>query len=102
MTPKRSIRTKGKRVEGDSYGQNLFRSNKVALRFSNFEIRTIHKGKHVDLDELGILEPIRWFAYLDVLPILQINEPIYPRLVRLFYSNLCVDNDSLTSYLLGI
>ena len=76
MASKRSSRTKGKRVEGDSYDQNLFRSNEVALRFPNFEIRTIYKGKHVDLDELGNLKPIRWFAHLDALPILQINEPI--------------------------
>ena len=102
MTPKRSTRTKGKRVEGDSYDQNLFRSNEVALRFPNFETRTIHKGKHIDLDELGNLEPIRWFVNLDALSLLQINEPIYPRLVRLFYANLSVDNDSLTTYLLGI
>ena len=59
MAPKRSIRTKGKRVEGDSYDQNLFRSNEVALRFPNFKTRTIYKDKHVDLDELGNLEPIR-------------------------------------------
>ena len=101
MAPKRSTRIKGKRVEGDSYDQNLFRSNEVALRFPNFEIRIIDKGKHVDLDKLRNLEPIRWFADLDALPILQINEPIYPRLVRFFYSNLCVDNYSLTTYLLG-
>ena len=101
MAPKRSSRTKGKRVEGDSYDQILFRSNEVALRYPNFETRTIHKGKHVDLDELGNLEPIRWFANLDVLSILQIDKPIYPRLVRLFYANLSVDNDSLTTYLLG-
>ena len=101
MAPKRSTRTKGKRVEEDSYDQNFFRFNELALRFQIFETRTIHKGKHVDLDELGNLEPIRWFADLDALPILQINEPIYPRLVRFFYSNLCVDNYSLTTYLLG-
>ena len=70
MAPKRSSRTKGKRVEGDSYDQILFRSNEVALRYPNFETRTIHKGKHVDLDELGNLEPIRWFTDLDALPIL--------------------------------
>ena len=101
MAPKRSTRSKGKRVEGDSYDQNLFRSKEVALRFSNFETRGIHKGKHVDLNELGNLEPIRWFAHLDALPLLQINEPISPRLVRLFYANLYVDNDSLSTYLLG-
>ena len=70
MTLKRSTRIKGNRLEGDSYDQNLFRSNEVALRFPNFETRTIHKGKHVHLDELGNLEPIRWFAHLDALPLL--------------------------------
>ena len=63
MAPKRSTRSKGKRVEGDSYDQNLFRSKEVALRFPNFETRTIHKGKQVDLDELENLEPIRWFVF---------------------------------------
>ena len=52
MAPKRSTRTKGKMMEGDSYDQNFFRSNEAALRFPNFETRTIHKGKHVNLDEL--------------------------------------------------
>ena len=98
MAPKRS---KGKRIEGDSYDHDLFRSKEVALRFPKFETRCIHKGKHVDLDELGDLEPIRWFAHLEALPLLQIDEPIYPRLVRLFYANLWVDNDSLSTYLLG-
>ena len=99
MAPKRSTRSKGKRVEGDSYDQNLFRFKEVALRFPNFETRTIHKGKHIDLNELGNLEPIRWFTHLNALPLLQINEPIYP---RLFYANLCVDNESLSTYLLRI
>ena len=98
MAPKRS---KGKRIEGDSYDHDLFRSKEDALRFPKFETRCIHKGKHVDLDELGDLEPIRWFAHLEALPLLQIDEPIYPRLVRLFYANLWVDNDSLSTYLLG-
>nr|ABF70034.1 hypothetical protein MA4_78I12.16 [Musa acuminata] len=58
-------------------------------------------GKYVDLDELEDLEPIRWFAHLEALPLLQIDEPIYPRLVRLFYANLYEDNDSLSTYILG-
>ena len=41
----------------------------------------MHKGKYVDLEELSGLEIIQWFAILDVIPILQISEPIYPRLV---------------------
>ena len=102
MAPKRSSRTKRKRVERDSYDQILFRCNEVALRFPNFETRTIHKGKHIDLEELGNLEPIRWFTNLDTLSLLQINDLIYPRLVMLFYANLSVDNDNLTTYLLGI
>ena len=98
MAPKRS---KGKRIEGDSFDHDLFRSKEVALSFPKFETRCIHKGKYVDLDELEDLEPIRWFAHLEALPLLQIDEPIYPRLVRLFYANLYEDNDSLSTYLLG-
>ena len=63
-------RSKGKRIVGDSYDQNLFKSKEVALRFLNFKTKSIHKDKHVDLDELGNLEPIRWFAHLDALPLL--------------------------------
>ena len=81
MAPKRS---KGKRIEEDSYDHDLFISKEEALRFPKFETRCIHKGKHIDIDELGDLEPIRWFAHLEALPLLQIDEPIYPRIVRLF------------------
>ena len=98
MAPKRS---KGKRIEGDSFDHDLFRSKEVALSFPKFETRCVHKGKYVDLDELEDLEPIRWFAHLEALPLLQIDEPIYPRLVRLFYANLYEDNDSLSTYILG-
>ena len=97
MPPKRS---KGKWIEGDSYDHNLFISKENAIRFPNFEKRYVHKGKYVDLDELGDLEPIRWFAHLEALPLLQIDEPVYPRLVKLFYANLWVENDSLSSYVL--
>ena len=56
MAPNRS---KGKRIEGDSYDNDLLRYKEEALRFPKFETRCIHKGKHVDLDELGDVEPIR-------------------------------------------
>ena len=70
--------------------------------FSSFEFRSVNKGKHGDLDELRDLETIQWFANLDLLPILQISEPIYPRLVRLFYNNLQVDEEErMSTYLLG-
>ena len=99
MAPKRS---KGIRIEGDSYNHDLFRSKEVALSFPKFETRCVHKGKYVDLDELEDLDPIKWFAQLEALPLLQIDEPIYPRLVRLFYTNLYEDNDSLSTYILVI
>nr|ABF70037.1 hypothetical protein MA4_78I12.68 [Musa acuminata] len=98
MAPKRS---KGIRIEGDLYNHDLFRSKEVALSFPKFETRCVHKGKYVDLVELEDLDPIRWFVHLEALPLLQIEEPIYPRLVRLFYANLYEDNDSLSTYILG-
>ena len=99
MTSRRSLRDKGKRRVDETYDSTLFDSPQHALKFSTFESRSVHKGKYVDLEELGNLETIQWFTNLDVLPILQISEPIYPRLVRLFYNNLYVDeNDRVSTY----
>ena len=102
MSYRRSSRDKGKRRLDKNYDSLLFDSNQHSLKFSSIESRHVHKGKCVDLDELSDLEPIQWFANLDILPILQMSEPIYPRLVRLFYNNLHVDEDERVSiYLLG-
>ena len=102
MGSKRSSRDKGKRRLEENYDSLLFNSNQHALKFSSIESRHVHKGKYVDLDELSDLEHIQWFANLNILPIIQISEPIYPRLVRLFYNNLHVDeNERVFIYLLG-
>ncbi|CAL9094248.1 unnamed protein product [Musa textilis] len=102
MAHRRLSRGKGKRREGDSYDPSPFSSSENALRYPSFETKNVHKGNHIDLSELGDLKPISWFANLDILSILQISEPIYPRLVRLFYTNLSVDKDyNVSTYLLG-
>ena len=101
MTSRRSSRDKGKRILDENYDSLLFNSHQHALKFPIIESRNVHKGKYVDLEELSDLEPIQWFANLDILSILQICEPIYPRLVRLFYNNLHMDeNDRVFTYLL--
>ncbi len=102
MGSRRSSRDKGKRRLDGNYDSLLFDSNQHALKFSSIEFRHVHKGKYVNLEELSDFEPIQWFANLDILPILQMSEPIYPRLVRLFYNNLYVDeNEMVSTYLLG-
>ena len=102
MSSRRSSRDKGKMRLEKNYDSLLFDSNQHALKFLSIESRNIHKGKYVDLEELSDLEPIQWFANLDNLPILQISEPIYPKLVRLFYNNLHVgENERVSTYLLG-
>ena len=102
MGSRRSSRDKGKRRLDENYDSLLFDSNQHALKFSSIESRHVHKGKYVDLDVLSDLEHIQWFANLDILPILQMSEPIYPRLVRLFYNNLHAnENERVTTYLLG-
>ena len=102
MTSRRSLRDNGKRRVDETYDSLLFDSPQYTLKFPIIESRNIHKGKYVDLEELSNLEPIQWFANLDILPILQISEPIYSRLVRLFYNNLHVDeHDRVSTYLLG-
>ena len=78
MTPRRSLRDKGKRRLNETFDSILFDSLQHALKFSTFESRSIHKGKYVDLEELNDLKTIQWFTNLEVLPILQISEPIYP------------------------
>lgn len=56
----------------------------------------------MDLEDLGESETIQWFTNLNVLPIIQISELIYPRLVRIFYNNLYINkNDKLSIYILG-
>ncbi|CAL9756427.1 unnamed protein product [Musa acuminata subsp. burmannicoides] len=102
MAPRRFSRNKEKRRIDETYDTTLFDSYEHAVKFSTFESRIVHKGKYVDLEDLGELETIQWFANLNALPILQISEPIYPRLVRMFYNNLHVDeNDRTSTYLLG-
>ena len=102
MGSRRSSRDKGKRRLVEEFDFTLFDSKYHAEKFPSFELRCISKGKYVDLNELRDLETIQWFANLDPLPILQINEPIYTRLVRLFYNNIQVDEEErMSTYLLG-
>ena len=102
MGSRRSSRDKGKRRLVEEFDFTLFDSKNHAEKFPSFELRCISKGKYVDLNELRDLETIQWFANLGLLPILQINEPIYPRLVRLFYNNIQIDDEGrMSTYLLG-
>ena len=70
MGSRRSSRDKRKRRLEENYDSTLFDSNQHAIKFVSIEFRNVHKGKYVDLDELSDLEPIQWFASLDILPIL--------------------------------
>lgn len=55
----------------------------------------------MNLDDFGGLETIR-FTNLNVILFLQISEPIYPKLMRMFYNNLYVnENDKSFTYILG-
>ena len=81
MTFRISSRDEGKRRLDETYDFLLFDSSQHALKFPTFESRSVHKGKYTDLEELSNLEPIQWFANLDILH----------RLVHLFYNNLHVD-----------
>ena len=68
MGSRRSSRDKGKRRLKENYDSTLFDSHQHTLKFASIESRHVHKGKYVDLDELSDLEPIQWFANLDILP----------------------------------
>ena len=70
MTSRRSSRDKGNRRLDETYDFILFDSPQHALKFPTFESRSVHKEKYVDIEELSNLELIRWFANLDVLPII--------------------------------
>ena len=89
MSYRRSSRDKGKRRLDANYDSLLFDSNQYALKFSSIESRNVHKGKYINLEELSDLELIQWFGNLDILSILQINEPIYPRLVTILQQFTC-------------
>ena len=102
MGSRRSSRDKGKRRVVEEFDLTLFDSKNHAEKFLSFELRSINKGKYVDLNELRDVETIQWFANLNLLSILHINEPIYPRLVRLFYNNMQIDDEErMSTYLLG-
>ena len=102
MGSRRSSRDKGKRRLEENFDSTLFDSNLHAQNFTFIEFRNVNKGKYAEIDELSDLKSIQWFANLDLLLILQISEPIYPRLVRLFYNNLHIDEEErVSTYLLG-
>lgn len=57
----------------------------------------------MDLKDLEKLKTIQWFTNLNIFYILQISEPIYPRLVKIFYNNLYIDEyDKSSTYIQGI
>ena len=99
--PKKQKQGNRKKRDFDSL---LFTSAIAAKSFKEkFDLRVIAQAYRIDLGSLKSVSKdfSEIFAAQRWLPLLKINEPIYPHLVKLFYCNLEKRAESLYSYVKG-
>ena len=93
---------------GDFYNEksgSLFSSEEQRIRYTNlFSSRSIIDPKFIDMEFFSAetFDCIQAFQNLGLLPFLSLQLPIYPELVKAFYCNLEIQDNTLISEIFGI
>ena len=84
---------------------SLFSSEEQRTRYTNlFSSRSIVDPKFIDMEFFSNenFECFQAFENSNLIPFMSLKLPFYPELVRAFYSNLEIQEDSLISEVYGI
>ena len=95
---KRSRSEKGKTPESSS---NPFFSQNASYRFSAIHNKTVISGRTVVLGDFEHLNLTAILRTSSLEHFVTIKEPVYPKLVHYFYSNLSFQNNHIRSRVIG-
>ena len=87
-----------------TFDRSMFATPDLAQRFHlHFANRTVIPGRNIDLAKLSYFHFDVLFARMGWLPIVSLNEFVYPKVVKCFYSNMTFEDEGpITTTINGV